>query len=194
MLLYPTPAVLLCVAAMLFAAPASSQEARPGPEDFRSRASFELLVESSPVLPTGTTRITAPGAYVAKVRGLAPGNSDGLEILFLPQAIDAAGQADILRNDARQLKKGRYAALVIFLDKDRKPGQVNLSYVVPGATVMRTVAWKPDDLKQWAAGFRFDGKRVVFRNKGRFTETGPERFTLGWDVDVDLPVVMDKQR
>lgn len=157
------PALAILIATALpFAAPAQT-----------TRASFELVVASSPVLPAETTRIASPTASAALVSGLTPGNADGIELRF-------------------EEGKGR-AALVVFLDKERKPAQVNLSYVAPGATVARTVAWKPDELRHWASGFRFDGKRVVLKNSGRFAETGAERFTLAWNVDVDLPVT-DKRR
>jgi hypothetical protein len=164
--MHAMPTLATAAAAMLFAPLALAQPVR---------ASFELSVESSPVLPAGSTRISPQGATVTAVRGLAPGNSDGLEIRF-------------------EQDKQRYAAVVVFLDKERKPWQVNLSYVVPGATLVRTVAWKPEDLQPWISGLRFDGKRVVLKNSGRFGEAGQERFTLAWNIDLDLPVMQQVRR
>jgi hypothetical protein len=40
------------------------------------------------------------------------------------------------------------AALVLMLDRHDHVTQVNLSCVVPGTTLARTVAWKPDDLRR----------------------------------------------
>jgi hypothetical protein len=48
-----------------------------------------------------------------------------------------ADQKDVLENDAREMRRSDYAALVLFLDKQNRLGQVNLSYVVPGTTVRR---------------------------------------------------------
>jgi hypothetical protein len=71
---------------------------------------------------------------------LIPGNSDGLEIQFLPAAITEKVKTDILENNAKESKKTCYAAFVLYVGKDNKIWQANLSYIAPGATVARTVA------------------------------------------------------
>jgi hypothetical protein len=79
-------------------------------QDFRTRAAFELVVTDSKPLAPGTSRIATQSAYVTLAHGLVPGNSDGLEILFFPQAVTEKVKADILENGARELKKTSYAA------------------------------------------------------------------------------------
>ena len=77
---------------------------------------------------------------------------------------------------------------VLYLDKQSKVGQVNLGYVVPGTTVARTVAWKPDDLARFST-YKFDGERLLLKSRGTYSEDEPEeRLTLSWNVDFDLPV------
>jgi len=95
-----------------------------------------------------------------------------------------------LKNGARELKKSDYAALVLFLDKDNKVWQANLSYVIPGTTVARTVAWKPEELKKYFSDYQFDGKRLTLKSTGSYSETesGKEKLRLSWNVDFNLPV------
>jgi len=55
-------------------------------------------------------------------------------------------------------------------------------------TVVRTVAWRPEELAQFSR-YRFDGRRLVLGSKGVFKDQGPEeRLTISWDVDLDVPV------
>ncbi len=67
---------------------------------------------------------------------------------------------------------------------------MNLSYVVPGTTVARTVAWKPEDLKKYFSDYQFDGKRLQLKSKGTYSEVDSKQQTmsLAWDVDINLPV------
>jgi hypothetical protein len=121
---------------------------------------------------------------------LIPGNSEGLEIQFFTKPITEAAIADILKNRAKELKKRDYAAFVLFLDKANKLWQANLSYVIPGITVARTVAWKPDELKKYFSSYQFDGKRLTLKSKGSYSdmESGKENLRLAWNVDFNLPV------
>ncbi len=165
-------------------------------QDFQTRAAFELIVkESKPLMPR-TSRIATQSAYVALAHGLVPGNSDGLEIQFLPQPITEKVKADILENDAKELKKTSYAAFVLYLSKDNKIWQANLSYVVPGATVARTVAWKSEELQKYFPDYKFDGKRLVLKSQGSYSESvqGREALRLSWNVDLNLPVIREVKR
>ena len=135
-------------------------------QDFQTRAAFELVVHDSKSLTSGTSKVTAQSAYVTLVHGLVPGNSDGLEIQFFPKPITEKVKADILDNDAKESKKTSYAAFVVYIGKDNKISQANLSYVVPGITVARTVAWKSEDVQRYFSDYRFDGKRVVLKARG----------------------------
>jgi hypothetical protein len=94
------------------------------------------------------------------------------------------------------LKKSSYAALILYIGKDNKIWQANLSYVVPGTTVARTVAWKSEELQKYFSDHRFDGKRLVLKSKGIYSESekGHEKLRLSWDVDLNLPVVREVKR
>jgi len=165
-------------------------------QDFQTKAAFELVVSESNALKPGTSKIATQSAYVTLAHGLVPGNSDGLEIQFFPKPITEKAKADILENDAKELKKTSYAAFVLYMGKDNKIWQANLSFVAPGVTVARTVAWKPEELQKYFSDFRFDGKRLVLKSKGSYSESekGHEKLRLSWDVDLNLPVVREVKR
>ena len=165
-------------------------------QDFQTRAAFELTVHDSKPLPSGSSKLATQSAFVALAHGLVPGNSDGIEIQFFPTAITEKVKADILENDAKESKKTSYAAIVLFRGKDNKIWQANLSYVVPGTTVARTVAWKSEELQRYFSGYRFDGKRLALKSKegNSESEKGVEKLRLSWDVDLNLPVVREVKR
>lgn len=163
---------------------------------YRTSSSFELVVDKSKYLKVGSTKISARSAFVSLAHGLQPGNADGLEILFLTRPVTQADLADLVKNDAREAKKASYAAMVLFLDKEHRVAQVNLSYVVPGTTVARTVAWKPDELQRYFSNLIFRNGRVALKSKGTYSESepSPEVMRLSWDVDLDLPVSREVKR
>src|SRR5262245_18386802 len=160
------------------------------PQDFQTKSEFELVVNDSTVLKSSASKIVTQSALVTRAHGLIPGNSEGLEIQFFIKPITEAAVTDILKNGTKELKRSDYAALVLFLDKDNRVWQANLSYVVPGTTVARTVAWKPEELKKYFSNYRFDGKRLVLKSNGSYSETesGKEKIRLSWNVDFNLPV------
>ena len=159
-------------------------------KDFNTKSVFELVNHQSGVIKQGSTRIVAESAFVTQTNELFPGKTEGLEVQFFTKPITEAARTDILENGAKQLRKGDYATLVLFLDKEKRVWQVNLSYVIPGTTVARTVAWKPEDLKKSFSNYQFDGKRLRLKSKGTYNELNPkqEAMSLSWDVDFDLPV------
>jgi hypothetical protein len=159
------------------------------PDNFKTRAVFELVNHQPGLIQQGSSKISTESALVTHTNGLM-GNTEGLEIQFFTRPITEADQKDVLENGAKEMKGSDYAALVLFLDKQNKIGQVNLSYVVPGTTVARTVAWKPEDLKKYFSDYQFDGKRYKLKSKGTYSETDSEERTmsLAWDVNIDLPV------
>ena len=165
-------------------------DVRLSPQDFKTKAEFELVVNDSSVLKAGASRIVTQSAVVTLAHGLIPGNSEGLEIQFFIKPITEAAVTDILKNGAKELKRADYAALVLFLGKDNRVWQANLSYVVPGTTVARTVAWKPEELKKYFSTYQFNGKRLVLKSNGSYSETesGKEKMRLSWNVDFNLPV------
>ena len=161
-----------------------------GPQDFKTKSVFELVVSDSSVIKAGASTIVTQSAFVTRAHGLIPGNSEGLEIQFFTKPITEAGINDILKNGAKELKKSDYAGIVLFLDKDNKIWQANLSYVIPGTTVARTVAWKPEELKKYFSNYQFDAKRLILKSNGSYSETEPgkEKIRLSWNVDFNLPV------
>lgn len=187
---------LLCLGASLWLGASSAAASGFEPKHFQATGSFELVVRASNALRPGTSRISARNAFASRLRGGLPGNADGIELVFVTRPITAAVVPDIVRNDAKDLRRADYAAFVLFLDRDDKVSQVNLSYVVPGTTVARTVAWKPDDLRKYFSRVAVGGGRVVLRSKGTYSENEPgrEALTLSWDVNADLPVIREVTR
>jgi hypothetical protein len=182
---------LLVVAVCFIASHVRAQSvAHFSSQDFKTKSVFELLVNDSSALKPGASKIVTQSALITLARGLIPGNSDGLEIQFFTKPITEAVMTDILKNGAKELKKSDYATIVLFLDKDNKVWQANLSYVIPGTTVARTVAWKPEDLKKYFSNYQFDGKRLILKSNGSYSETesGKEKLRLSWNVDFNLPV------
>ena len=159
-------------------------------QDFKTKSVFELLINDSSALKPGASKIVTQSALITLARGLIPGNSTGLEIQFFTKPITEAVMTDILRNGAKELKKSDYATIVLFLDRDNKVWQANLSYVIPGTTFARTVAWKPEELKKYFSNYQFDGKRLILKSNGSYSETesGKEKLRLSWNVDFNLPV------
>ncbi len=189
-------AVLVVAACCVMTAARANSNVPFRSQDFQTKAVFELVINNSSVLRPGASRIVTESAFVTLAHALIPGNSDGLEIQFFPKPLTEVGRADILKNDAKELKKSDYAALVLFLDRENKVWQANLSYVIPGTTVGRTVAWKPEELKKYFSDYKFDGKRLVLKSKGSYSESesGKEKMKLSWNVDLDLPVFREVKR
>ena len=184
-----TAVTLVAVHALISMAPARDAAAD-------AAGAFELVIKDSKALTPGTTKIRYQGAFASRVRGLVPGNAEGIEIVFVTRPITPAMMPDILQNDARELRKSDYAAFVLFLDKGDTVSQVNLSLVVPGTTVARTVAWKPDDLRKHFSAVTVRGGRVALKSKGAYAEVeaGHEALRLTWDVHVDLPLIRELAR
>lgn len=169
-----TAACVMCVIALIGAGRSSGAPAR-------FSGAFGLVVKDAKPLKAGTTRIRSRSAVASRVHGLVPGNADGIELVF-------ATTPDV--------RSGDHAAMVLFLDRDDRVTQVNLSYMMPGTTVARTVAWKPEDLRKQFSDVSIRGGRVALKSKGTYSEieAGREALTLTWDVDVDLPVIREVTR
>ena len=118
----------------------AQSDVRLSPATFKTKSVFDLLVNDSSVLKAGASRIVTDSAFVVLAHGSIPGNSEGLEIQFFTKPIMQATITDVLQNGAKESKKSDYAALVLLLDRYQKVSQANLSYVISGITVARTVA------------------------------------------------------
>jgi hypothetical protein len=156
-----------------------------------TRAMFDLLNQQTGVLKKGSSHITAVSACVGRVAKEKPYGTEALEIEFFMAPLTAADQADLATNFGRNVKKHDYAAFVIFLDTARHATQVNMTFVVPGSTVVQTVAYTATKITSDFSDLHFDGKRVRFKSKGMFDNlnAAKELLRLSRDVDLDLPVV-----
>ena len=186
-----TGTLLLCIAAASpnpIAAPARSNGTAQQP---RVSAAFDLVNHQTGVLQTGSFRVVAASAWAGRMAKEPPYGVEALEIEFFTAPLTAADEADLTSNSGRKVKKHDYAAFVIFLDKERHATQVNMTFVVPGSTVVRTVAYTATKLKSDFSDLHFDGKRVQFKSNGKFEETDDKNalLSLAWNVDLDLPVV-----
>jgi hypothetical protein len=66
-----------------------------------------------------------------------------------------------------------------------------MTYVIPGTTMVRTVAYTATMLSKYFSNFSFDGTRLTLKSKDEFSELNArkESLVLRWDVDLDMPVV-----
>ena len=180
------------IALALTSRAALSQRATPAPrQPGVTTAVFTLDNKQSGVLKIGGSRIVAVSGFVGRVAHERPYGTEALEIEFFTVPLTDADRADLTENDGRKARKGDHVIFVICLDTARKATQVNMTYVVPGTTVVRSVAYTALKLKSDFSDLQFDGKRLRFKSKAKFEELDDKKapLTLAWDVDVDLPAV-----
>jgi len=155
---------------------------------------FDLHVQKSKVLTVGKSHIDATSALVTYTDEFFGGKTNALAIQMYGAPINAAARARLIknRNDDRDLSQSGAAYFVLFVDKQNRITQVNLTYIVPGTTVVRTVAYTPADIAKWFPDYRYADGRLHLKSKGTYA-TGPEstdeQLTMGWDVDLDEAVV-----
>ena len=181
-------AVILC-----FVVPGSlylNSNAKFNAEEFETRAVFELTNHKLTEIKRGSSKLAIVSAFATYTNQFFSGKTNALLIHFLTKPMTEKAKADILLNDAEELKRSEYAALTLFLDKQNQIGQVNLTYVIPGATVTRTVAWKPEEIKKYFSDYRFDQDRLRLKSKGSYSESesNEEVLKLSWDLDLNIPV------
>jgi hypothetical protein len=146
---------------------------------------------SESVITLNDVTIAIHGVAVALTDELFSGKSRALLIVLTPERLTDQERLELLRGDNWRRRAGQHAIIVIFIDKDERIWQVNLTVVIPGQTVVRTVAWKPEDLQRFTAGYAYDGKRLKLTASGHLADpsSDPKPFRLGWDVDLESPVV-----
>ena len=134
--------------------------------------------------------VVTKSAVVVLTDEFFAGRTNALKILFTPERLTEPQRLEAVRDDGRALMKKDYAVVVLFIDKENRITQVNITVVVPGQTVVRTVAYKQEELRPFVAGYSYDGARLKLKNKGTFTEATPGQapIKLGWDIDVNAPV------
>jgi len=159
--------------------------------EFQTKALFNLAVQKSKVLKLGKSRLETNSAFVTYTNEFFEGATNALKVQFFAQPIMEEARAKLLRGDNHEISRGGYAALVLFLDEERNQiWQANLTYVVPGTTVARTVASSSEELTKYFSDFHFDHNRLQLKSKGSYTapDSKEEILTLSWDTDLDLPV------
>ena len=159
--------------------------------EFQTKALFNLAVQKSKVLKLGKSRLETKSAFVTYTNEFFEGVTNALKVQFFTQPIMEEARAKLLRGDNHEISRGGYAALVLFLDEERNQiWQANLTYVVPGTTVARTVASSSEELTKYFSDFHFDHNRLQLKSKGSYTapDSKEEILTLSWDTDLDLPV------
>jgi hypothetical protein len=159
--------------------------------EFQTKGLFSLAVQKSKVLKLGQSRLETESAFVTYTNEFFGGTTNALKVQFFTQPIKEEARAKLLRGDNHEISRGGYAALVLFLDQNENQiWQANLTYVVPGTTVARTVAASPEELTKYFSDFHFDHNRVQLKSKGSYTapDSKEETLTLSWDANLDLPV------
>jgi hypothetical protein len=139
---------------------------------FQTNAVFELAVQKSPVFKTGQSRLEAQSVSVTYTNEFLSGEMKALKVEFFTKQVGSA-------------------TLVLFLDQQDRIGQANLTYVMPGITVTRTVAGRREEVTKYFSDYRFDRKRLRLMSKGSYKtepDSKDEIFTLSWDLAVDIPV------
>jgi len=134
--------------------------------------------------------LATKSAFVVLTDEFFSGRTKALKILFYPEPISAEVQRDVLNNDARAVGKKDHVYLVLFIDKNDQIWQVNLTSVLPGQTLARAIAWKPEELKRIASAYSYDGKRLKYKDTGSYHDDRWEKnpATIEWSVDLDIPV------
>lgn len=98
------------------------------------------------------------------------------------------GRSLALKVELASGRPERRAILVLFIDKAGALWQANLTFVIPGQTVIRTIAGRPDEVRRFAEGFAYDRRRLRLRASGELSEPSPP-LRMRWDLDIDEPVV-----
>src|SRR5215467_14303686 len=134
------------------------------------RGRFDLDVRKSTVLALGKSHIDATSAFVTLTDEFFGGRTNALAIQMYAAPIDAAARARLLKNHSDDTVLGRSGAayLVLFLGKDNRITQVNLTYIIPGSTVVRTVAYLESDIAKWFADYRYADGRLHLNSKGTY--------------------------
>src|SRR5215475_14598294 len=134
------------------------------------RGRFDLDVRKSTVIALGKSHIDAASAFVSLTDEFFLGRVNALAIQMYGAPIDAARRARLVKNnrDDVDLTRSGGAYLVLFLDKDSRITQANLTYIIPGATVVRTVAYLESDIAKWFSDYRYADGRLHLKSKGTY--------------------------
>ena len=136
----------------------------------------------------GRHKLICLSAFAEDMRREGRFHFSGIDIFFAPKTADGH-----VPKPPEEIKKGEFANINLMVDKTNRVTQVNMTVVVPGSTVARTVAWKAEDLKKYFSNVYIKGKKVVLRSEGTYedAESEIERACFHWNVDVDVLVTKD---
>ena len=136
-----TLAVVVGLALVHFSIVGAATEKPFEPKSFLTPSTFTL---------NGRALITK-SAFVVLTDEFFSGQTKALKILFSTEAMTEEAKADILKNDGKVIRQKDHAFFVLFIDKNNRIWQVNFTFVVPGQTVARTIAWKPEELEKFSS-------------------------------------------
>jgi hypothetical protein len=183
--------ILVALFSCVFLTNIDSEPSQSTSQEFQTKALFNLTVQKSPVLKVGKSQLETKSAFVTYTNEFFAGKTNALKVEFFTQPIVEETRAKLLRGDHSEISRGGYAALVLFLDEQKQIWQANLTYVIPGTTVVRTVASNREELTKYFSDYRFDNSRLRLKSKGSYN-TAPgskeEILILSWGVDLDIPV------
>ena len=168
-----------------------SQSTASSLQPFQTKALFDLTVQKSKVLKLGKSRLETKSAFATYTNEFFAGKTNALKIQFFTAPIGEEARVKLLKGDNREISGGGYAVLVLFLDERKQIWQANLTYVIPPMTVVRTVAWRSEELTKYFSDYQFDQNRLRLKSKGIYNtqaDSKEETLTLSWDTDLDIPV------
>jgi hypothetical protein len=159
-----------------------------------TRARFDLDVQKSKVLAVGKSHIDAVSALVTYTDEFFAGRTNAIAIQMYGAPIGAAARERLIkkRNDDSDLLRSGAVYFLFFVDKQDRITQVNLTFVIPGTTVVRTVAYTQPVIDKWFSDYRYAEGRLHLTTKGTYvsgTESADDQLTLAWDLALDEPVV-----
>ena len=122
------------------------------------------------------------------------GRTMALKIQMFTSPIDAAARGRLAKNDEdnRELSRAGSATFVLFLDRQNRIRQANLTYIVPGTTVVRSVAITADEIAKLFGDYHYADGRLRLKSKGAYAtgaDSPDEILSLAWDISLDAPVV-----
>ncbi len=155
---------------------------------------FDLNVERSSVLRRGKTHVDTRSAFATYSEKFFAGRTAGLTVHLYASPIDARARERLLKNDRddQQLLALGAAYFVFLLDGESRITQANVTVVVPGTTVTRTVAYTAADIAKWFSDYHYDAGRLHLISKGMYVagaDSHDDKLTLAWDVALDIPVI-----
>jgi hypothetical protein len=136
----------------------------------RAAGQFDLTITKSSMLKPGKSHIESKNANVTFTNEFFRGRVNALKI-EMPGAENSSAVFVLLLNSAKHIT------------------EASLSIIVPGKTVLRTLAWTPADLEKYFSDCRYENDRLHLKSKGSYAESAAEVLTMSWDVDIDAPVV-----